>query len=153
MKLGMLTGIWHIANGASIFESLERVAALGFHYVDLHGTFHAGPKHLSLEERNEVKHRIETLGLEARNYVLHAPNNIGSASESDFESSYRYLCEGIDLAAGWGMNQIMFNTGLWDMSVSREEAWAKAVRFCRRTMPRSGTSTLPRKPSRMSGSW
>ena len=132
MKLGMLTGIWHIANGASIFESLERVAALGFHYVDLHGTFHAGPKHLSQDERKAVRDRIESLGLEARNYVLHAPHNIGSAPEAEYESSYRYLCEGIDLAVSWGMNQIMFNAGLWDMKVSREEAWTKAVRFCQR---------------------
>ena len=132
MKLGMLTGIWYIADGASVFESLDRAAALGFHYVDLHGTFNAGPKHLSEAERVKVKDTLDALGLEPRNYVLHAPHNIASTSEAEYESSYRYLCEGIDMAVSWGINQIMFNAGLWDMKVSRREAWSKAVRFCRR---------------------
>ena len=42
MKVGMLTGLWHIAEGATLLESLPRVARLGFRYVDLHGVFHAG---------------------------------------------------------------------------------------------------------------
>ena len=132
MRLGMLTGIWHIASGASVFESLERAAAFGFNYVDLHGTFHAGPKHLSVDERLRVKNILDSLGLEPRNYVLHAPHNIGSASETENEASYRYLCEGIDLAVSWGINQIMLNAGLWDMKVSRKDAWSKAVKFFQR---------------------
>ena len=38
----MLTGIWYVAEQATIIASLNRVAELGFRYVDLHGLFHAG---------------------------------------------------------------------------------------------------------------
>jgi len=132
MKIGMLTGIWSVAEGATLIESLERVAALGFRYVDLQGIYHAGPKHLTSEERKEVKTVMDSLGLTPRNYILHALHNLGSATDEELESSYRYLCEGIDLAVSWGINQLMLNGGMWAFGVSREEAWSKAVRFIQR---------------------
>ena len=76
MKIGMLSGLWFLASAASIFESLQHVASLGFHYVDLHGVFHAGPAHLTQRERIAVKTELDALGLKPRNYVLHALHNI-----------------------------------------------------------------------------
>ncbi len=129
MKLGMLTGLWYVAEAAPLLASLQRIARLGFRYVDLHGVFHAGPSHLSEGERNTVKAEIAALGLLPRNYVLHAPHNLASASEGELGQSLAYLQEGIDLAMGWGINQIMLNAGQWAYGVSREVAWQKAVRF------------------------
>ena len=64
MKIGMLTGIWYVAEQATIIASLNRVAELGFRYVDLHGVFHASPNHLTLKQRNEVKTEMDALGLD-----------------------------------------------------------------------------------------
>ena len=129
MKLGMLTGLWWVASRATVFEALERTAALGFSTVDLHGVFHAGPAHLSPDERLRVKRDLDRLGLEARNYVLHARHNIPSATPAEREEDLAYLRQGIDLAASWGTRQLMLNAGQWRPSVGRAEAWERAVSF------------------------
>ena len=129
MKLGMLTGLWWVASRATVFEALERTAALGFHSVDLHGVFHAGPAHLSPDERLRVKRDLDRLGLEARNYVLHARHNIPSATPAEREEDLAYLRQGIDLAVSWGARQLMLNPGQWSPSVGRAEAWERAVSF------------------------
>ena len=132
MKIGMLTGIWYIAEGASLIESLRRASALGFRYVDLHGVFHGGPAHLQGDERLAVKKEIEALGLIPRNYVLHPPHNLTTANEAELEQCFEYLAEGIDLALFWGINQLMLNAGQWSLNVARRFAWERAVRFLQR---------------------
>jgi sugar phosphate isomerase/epimerase len=132
MKIGMLTGVWAIAESATIIEGLRRAAALGFRYVDLHGVFHAGPAHLSEQERRAVKSELSALGLTPRNYVLHAPHNLASTNAAELEACFEYLREGIDMAVAWGINQLMLNAGQWAYGVSRDEAWSKAVRFLQR---------------------
>ena len=132
MKIGMLTGLWFVAESADLTVSLRRAAALGFRYVDLHGVFHAGPAHLTPAERLAVRDEMAALGLEPRNYVLHAPYNLASASPAKLERCYQYLKEGIDLAVLWGVKQLMLNAGQWAYGVSREAAWAQAVRFLQR---------------------
>jgi sugar phosphate isomerase/epimerase len=132
MKIGMLTGIWYIAMEMSLFESLERVAEHGFRHVDLHGVFHAGPKQLSAQKRKEVRPHLDSLGLIPRNYVLHAPCNLASATQTELESAYEYLCQGIDMAVSWGVNQLMLNSGMWDFKRSRKDSWDRAVWFYQR---------------------
>lgn len=132
MKIGMLTGIWFIAEKTSLLDSLRRAAALGFRYVDLHGVFHAGPAHLSREERLAVKPELERLGLTPRNYVLHPPHNLASASEAELEHNYQYLQEGIDMALEWGINQLELNAGQWVYGLPRQGSWDKAVHFLQR---------------------
>jgi sugar phosphate isomerase/epimerase len=132
MKIGMLTGLWYVAEKATLVESLQRAAALGFHYVDIHGVFHAGPAHLSSQERQQVKIELERLGLAARNYVLHAPHNPASVNSIDSETSFQYLQEGIDLCDNWGINQLMLNPGQWVYGLPRQHAWENAVRFIQR---------------------
>jgi sugar phosphate isomerase/epimerase len=132
MKLGILTGIWSIGKEMTLLDSLEKAAALGFRYVDLHGVFHAGPKHLLAEARREIRSRMKSLGLTPRNYVLHSPHNPAGASASQLEESYRYLCEGIDMAAGWQIRQLMLNAGTWTFGIDRAKAWDQAVGFIRR---------------------
>jgi sugar phosphate isomerase/epimerase len=129
MKIGMLTGIWWIAEKATLIESLRRAAALGFRYVDLHGVFHGGPQHLSPGERLEVKSELEALGLTPRNYVLHPLHNLAAASEAELEQSLNYLKGGIDLALSWGIRQLELNTGQWVYGIPRAPSWEKAVRF------------------------
>jgi hypothetical protein len=46
-----------------------------------------------------------------RNYVLHAPHNLASASEAELEPCFAYLQDGIYLALDWGINQLMLNAG------------------------------------------
>jgi sugar phosphate isomerase/epimerase len=128
----MLTGLWHVAGGASAVASLERAAALGFHHVDLHGVFHAGPMHLSGPERQAVGRTLERLNLSPRNYVLHARHNIAAASPTEAAEDLAYLEEGMDLASSWGFSQIMLNAGQWVYGLSRQEAWSRAVHFLRR---------------------
>ncbi len=132
MKIGMLTGLWYVAGEATLVESLQRAAALGFRYVDLHGVFHAGPAQLSLQARQQVKTELEELGLRARNYVLHSPHNPVSASAAELEASFAYLREGIDLCLFWGINQLMLNPGQWVYGVPRQQAWGTALRFIQR---------------------
>jgi len=132
MKIGMLTGLWHVAEGASAVSSLERAAALGFQHVDLHGVFHAGPAHLTAVERQAVGRTLERLNLSPRNYVLHPRHNIPGASEAEAAEDLAYLEEGMDLASSWGISQIMLNAGQWVPGLSRQTAWSRAVRFLRR---------------------
>ena len=132
MKIGMLTGLWHIAESATVIQGLRRVAALGFHYVDLHGVFHAGPAHLDADGCRAVKVEMETLGLAPRNYVLHPPCNLASATEVELEQAYAYLAQGIEMATAWGTRQLMLNAGQCDSMVSRDTAWNKAVLFLQR---------------------
>ena len=132
MKIGMLTGIWFVAEAATLQASLQRAAALGFRYVDLHGPFHAGPPHLTTEQRRNLKGEMVALGLTARNYVLHPPANIPAAPEAEVEKCYAFMTEGIDLAVDWGVNQIMFNSGQWVYGLDRAKVWAKQVRFWQR---------------------
>src|SRR3989337_3791352 len=127
MKLGVLTGLWYVSEGASVLESLRRAAGLGFRYVDLHGVFHAGPAHLSLTEREQVREELDRLGLTPRNYVLHARPNIASASPSERDEDLAYLTEGLDLAVSWGINTVMLNAGQWAGGVPRDLAWTRAV--------------------------
>jgi sugar phosphate isomerase/epimerase len=129
MKIGMLTGIWYIAEEASVIESLRRAATLGFRFVDLHGVFHCGPAHLDQNARLAVKHEMETLGLIPRNYVLHALKNPAAASAAEQSQNLEYLREGINLALSWGINQIMLNAGQWTYGLQRSEAWKRSVRF------------------------
>jgi len=131
MKIGMLTGLWYVAETATLIESLRRVAALGFHYVDLHGVLHAGPAHLSAAERRDVGKEMTALGLEPRNYVLHAPTNLASASSGEMDECLEYLKEGIDLALTWDVHQLMLNAGQWTYGKKRDESWQKAVQFIR----------------------
>lgn len=128
----MLTGLWFVAESATLIESLRRAAALGFHFVDLHGVFHAGPAHLNAQQANEVKVEMAALGLVPRNYVLHAPHNLASADEGELEECFEYLVRGIDMAVTWGINQLMLNAGQWAYGVDRVEAWMRAVRFLQR---------------------
>lgn len=132
MKIGMLTGIWSIAEKATLIESLRRAAAFGFRYVDLHGVFHAGPTHLNVQERLAVKAELETLGLVPRNYVLHPPHNPASANQAELEQNFSYLQEGIEMARLWGINQLMLNAGQWDFDAPRQDSWGKAVLFLQR---------------------
>jgi sugar phosphate isomerase/epimerase len=132
MKIGMLTGLWYVAEKATLVESLRRAAALGFRYVDLHGVFHAGPVQLSRSERRQVKIELEELGMQARNYVLHAPHNPASPNPAEAEASFQYLCEGIALCEDWGINQLMLNPGQWIYGLARHHAWQNAVRFLQR---------------------
>ncbi len=81
--------------------------------------------------RQQVKTELETLGLEARNYVLHSPHNPACCSRTELESSIEYLREGIDLCLYWGINQLMLNPGQWVYGVPRQQAWENAVRFIR----------------------
>jgi sugar phosphate isomerase/epimerase len=140
MKLGMLTGLWYLAEGASLFESLRRAAGLGFRVVDLHGVFHAGPAHLSGAERARIGGELDRLGLTARSYVLHARHNIASANAAEADDDLAYLTEGLDLAAAWGINQLMLNAGQWAPGVPRRLGWSRAVGFlqqvCRRAADR-----------------
>lgn len=129
MKIGMLTGLWFVSEKASLIQSLQRAASLGFHYVDIHGVFHAGPAHLSATERKAVRTELTNLNLTARSFILHPPINIPGANSLEFEQSQRYLEEGIDLAASWNINQIMLNAGQWIYGMTREIAWEKSVRF------------------------
>jgi len=103
MKIGMLTGLWFVADGATLIKSLRRAAALGFRYVDIHGVFHGGPAHLKPGERLTVKSEMKALGLAPRNYVLHAPHNPPSANEVEVEENFACLREGIDMALTWGL--------------------------------------------------
>jgi len=132
MKIGMLTGLWYVAEEATLVESLQRAAALGFHYVDLHGVFHGGPAHLSLPERQQVKTELLRLGLSARNYVLHAPHNPASGNLAEFEANFQYLRQGIDLCEFWGVNQLMLNPGQWVYGLPRQAAWENSVHFIQR---------------------
>jgi sugar phosphate isomerase/epimerase len=132
MKIGMLTGLWFVAEGATLIESLHRVAAAGFQYVDLHGVFHGGPAHLAPDERSAVMTEMKALGLIPRNYVLHALHNLPSANEAELEQSFAYLKEGIDLAQSWGIKQLMLNAGQWVYGIPRPVAWEKSVRFLQR---------------------
>lgn len=132
MKLGILTGIWYIANETGLVETLSRVSALGFQYVDLQGIFHAGPIHLDSKERRTVRARMDELQLVPRSYILHSPHNLASATQSELSTAYEYLCEGVDLAHSWGMNQLMLNAGLWAIDIGREQAWSRAVAFIQR---------------------
>jgi sugar phosphate isomerase/epimerase len=132
MKIGMLTGLWYIAEGAPLIESLRRAAELGFRTVDLHGVFHAGPAHLSPEGSQAVKAELAALGLAARNYVLHPLANLPSASEAELERSYAYLCDGVDLALEWGINQLMLNAGQWTYGIPHPQAWDQSVHFLQR---------------------
>jgi sugar phosphate isomerase/epimerase len=100
--------------------------------VDIHGVFHAGPVHLNNEQRLAVKHEMETLGLEPRNYVCHSPHNIPTATEAEMQKSFNYLAEAIDMALLWGINQIMLNAGTWAYRLSREASWEKSIRFLQR---------------------
>ncbi len=99
MKIGIVTGLWWIAESASLVASLKRAAALGFRYVDIQGTLHGSPRQLGAAERQAVKRELAALGLVLRNYILHASHDPASASEGELEHCYRYLCEGIDMAA------------------------------------------------------
>jgi sugar phosphate isomerase/epimerase len=132
MKIGMLTGLWYVSDQMSLLQSLERVASLGFRYVDLHGVFHCGPAHLSKSEALTAKREMETLHLEPRNYVCHAPHNIPSADEATAEADLEYLQRAVDLAVQWDVNQMMLNAGQWAFGVDREEAWSRSVRFLQR---------------------
>jgi hypothetical protein len=129
MKIGMLTGLWFVAERATLIHSLRRTAALGFRYVDIHGTFHGGPAILKPEERLAVKSEMKVLGLVPRNYVLHAPHNVPSANEIEIEENFACLREGIDMALTWGVNQLMLNAGQWAYGMTRRAAWEKSVRF------------------------
>jgi len=138
MKIGMLSGLWYLAEGASLSESLERSAALGFRYVDFQGSFHAGPRHLSRRDGSAVPQQLERLGLTPRNYVLHALHNIPSAREAERRENLAYLKEGIDLAVAWGIRQIMLNAGQWVYGMSRPEAWDRSVAFLREVCEYAG---------------
>jgi sugar phosphate isomerase/epimerase len=132
MKIGMLTGIWYVAEQATIIASLKRVAELGFRYVDLHGVFHAGPHQLTVKQRKEVKTEMDTLGLIPSSYILHSPVNLPSTNEKEQEECYRYLCEGVDLAVEWGTNNLQLNAGQWVYGMPRGDAWNKSARFLQR---------------------
>jgi sugar phosphate isomerase/epimerase len=129
MRIGMLSGLWWIAEELSALDSLDRMAALGFHYVDLQGTFHAGPRHLSPREQIAVGARLERLGLELRNYVLHPPHNIPEADDLQWSENVAYLKDGVDLAVSWGARQVMLNAGRWVRGITREAAWRRSVQF------------------------
>ena len=104
MKIGMLTGLWFVAEGATLIHSLRRAAALGFRYVDIHGVFHGGQALLKPEERLAIKSEMKALGLVPRNYVLHALHNPPSANEADAEENFICLLEVIDMALTWVVN-------------------------------------------------
>lgn len=132
MKIGMLTGVWFIAGGATLAESLRRAVVLGFRHVDLHGVFHGGPAHLTPAERLAIGAEMNALGLVPRNYVLHAPHNIPSASGAKLEENFACLKEGIDMALSWGVNQLMLNAGQWAYGIERRAAWERSAGFLRR---------------------
>jgi sugar phosphate isomerase/epimerase len=111
---------------------LRRVAALGFRYVDLHGVFHAGPVHLSDKERAAIKPELDSLGLSPRNYILHPRHNPASAGDKEIDEDLAYLREGMDMASGWGVRQMMLNAGQWAAGIPRPDAWASSVRFLQR---------------------
>ena len=129
MKIGILTGIWYIADERNLIESLRRAAALGFRYVDLHGVFHGGPAHLDPGARRLVKDELDASGLVPRNYVLHALKNPAAATDAEQHQNLAYLQEGIELAAFWGVNQVMLNAGQWVYGAPRQEAWRRSVNF------------------------
>jgi sugar phosphate isomerase/epimerase len=132
MKLGILTGLWFVAHEATVLESIKSVNELGFRYIDLHGTYHAGPHHLSSDEIRRVKVDLNHSNMEPRCYVLHSPLNIASATNDELEYCVRFYEEGIEIAAEWNINQIMLNAGQWAWDKSRIDSWNTSVSFLRR---------------------
>lgn len=129
MKIGMLSGLWSIAGNLDAVSTVSRVADLGFHYIDFQGVLHAGPSHLDEKQVQAIAAALTDHGMEARNYVLHAPYNIPTASEEQLRESYEYLHEGMRTAKRWGIRQLMLNAGRWSTDVSRSTGWSKAVAF------------------------
>jgi len=133
MKLGMITNFWAFA-GMSMAESLERVAALGFKYVDLYGREHGDPRSVGAEEYVKVKRKLDELGLKASDFLSITAGkgvvgNAGSDDPEEYAKSMEYMMKSLDYAKATDCKHALILAGIVTEGLSREESWANAVKF------------------------
>jgi sugar phosphate isomerase/epimerase len=133
MKLGMITNFWAFA-GMSMEESLERVAALGFKYVDLYGRDHGDPRSVGEAEWGRVRTKLEELGLKASDFLSITAGkgvvgNPGSSDPEEYGKCIEYMTKSIDFARTTGCKHALILGGIVAEGLSREDSWANAIRF------------------------
>lgn len=132
MKLGVITSLWAYAEDLPLWETLERIAALGIRYVDILGSLHGDPLLLSAWEKRRILERLKSLDLVPCNLVLLPPGNIASEDESEVEACWEYVQAGMEFIAFLRGDQALFNGGKRALGVPHQKSWDNAVAFMRR---------------------
>jgi sugar phosphate isomerase/epimerase len=133
MKLGMITNFWAFA-GISMEESLERIAALGFKYVDLYGRMHGDPRTVREEEYEKIKKKMDELDLKASDFLSITAGkgvvgNAGSKDPEEYDKCMEYMRKSIDFARATGCKHALVLGGVVEDGLSREESWVNAIKF------------------------
>ena len=133
MKLGMITNFWAFA-GMPMEESLERVAALGFKYVDLYGRLHGDPRSVGEGEYGKVRQKLDELDLKASDFLSITAGravvgNAGSSDPEEYSKCMEYMKKSIDYAKATDCKHALVLGGVLEDGLSREESWANAIKF------------------------
>lgn len=131
MKLGVITTPWSLAEGLSLPETFERIAALGYRYVDISGVRHGDPLALSDAEKQAAADALRRNALVPACIALWPPGNVATPDTAERESCFAYVRAGIDFAAQLGTPNVLFNTGQRSIGLEHGRAWQNAVGFVR----------------------
>jgi len=132
MKIGIITSLWAYAENLSLYDTLGRIAALGFNYVDILGIMHGDPTLLSDDEKRRVRDRLGDLGLTASSMVGLPPVNIATPDAAEVQAGLDYVAQCLEFANLLGIRQLLLNGGQRIAELPHERAWANAVTFLRR---------------------
>jgi len=131
MKLGVITSLWAYAENLSAVRSLERIASLGMHHVDILGSLHGHPLKLSQGEKDQIRDRLTTLDLIVGSLIQLPPGNIASKDENERQTCFEYIQAGIDFISYLGGKQVLFNGGKRAFGIPHNQSWDNAVNFIR----------------------
>lgn len=132
MKLGVITTPWSLAEGLSLPETFERIAALGYRYVDVSGVRHGDPLALSAAKKQAAADAVRLNDLVPVCIALWPPGNVATQDDAEREACFAYVRAGIDFAAQLGAPNVLFNTGQRTIGLDHAAAWRNAVGFVRR---------------------
>jgi sugar phosphate isomerase/epimerase len=132
MKLGVITTPWAIASDLSLPETFARIAAMGFHYVDILGLLNGDPLVLSEAQKQEAVDALQRHGLTPACFVLWPPGNVASADKAEQERCFEYIRAGIDFCAKLGARKVLFNAGQRVIGLDHRQAWLHSGSFMRR---------------------
>jgi sugar phosphate isomerase/epimerase len=131
MKLGVITTPWAIASALSLPETLRRIAAMGFQYVDISEILYHDSLTSSEAQRQAVADALQRHGLTVACVILWPPN-VGSPDEAEQDHCFEYVRFGIDFAGRLGAHRVLFNAGQRVIGLDHQQAWQNSVSFmCR----------------------
>ena len=130
MKLGVTTNIYPQTMGLSLPERFERIAAQGFHYINV-GLTAEDRQNWSKRKQKEAVQALDDLGLKVSQGFAASLHNVCFAEPHTWKRVMDELKRGMEFVNAIGAKQIGWIAGTFTTEYPWERSWVASVDFAR----------------------